>query len=144
MPLIYLNCPVGTFKPEAKKAMAEELTTAALKLEKLPDSDFVRSTVWIYINEYPSENVYHGGSSIGTNVISMEVNAFKGGLDDVAKQLLVEQFTFAISKNADIGKNKPIPAYIIIREIDENDWGIFGKIISLESVRNSPVNLRPI
>jgi len=144
MPLIYLNCPLNTFSAEAKKAMAEELTTVALEIEKLPNSAFVRSTVWIYINEYPSENVYHGGSSIGTKVISMEVNAFKGGLDTAAKQLLVEQFTFIISKYADIDKNSPVPVYIIIRDINESDWGIFGKTITLESVRNPSIDARPV
>jgi phenylpyruvate tautomerase PptA (4-oxalocrotonate tautomerase family) len=144
MPLIYLNCPVGTFSIDAKKNMAEELTTAALEIENLPNSAFVRSTVWIYINEYPSENVYHGGGSIGTRVISMEVNAFKGGLVSAAKQLLIEQFTFIISKYADIDKNQLIPVYIIIRDIEERDWGIFGKTITLDSVRNFPADERPI
>jgi phenylpyruvate tautomerase PptA (4-oxalocrotonate tautomerase family) len=144
MPLIYLNCPVTTFSAQAKKAMAEELTTAALEIEKLPNSAFIRSTVWIYINEYPSENVYHGGSSIGTKVISMEVNAFKGGLNNVSKSLLIKQFTFIIRKYAVIDKSQPVPLYIIIRDIDERDWGIFGKTITLNSVRNPSADARPV
>ena len=93
MPLIYLNCPANTFTNEAKSELANEITTIALKIEGLPNTPFVRSTVWIYINEYPAANVFHGGLSVGAKVISMEVNAFKGGLDRSAKRNLIEHFT---------------------------------------------------
>jgi phenylpyruvate tautomerase PptA (4-oxalocrotonate tautomerase family) len=93
MPLIYINCPENTFSAAAKDALADELTTIALAAEQLPDTPFVRSTVWIYIHEYPAATVYHGGKLAGTRVISLEVNAFAGGHTNASKQVLIYQFT---------------------------------------------------
>lgn len=144
MPKIYINCPQGTFPEGTKNQLADELTTIALAVECLPDTAFVRSTVWIYLNEYPSENVFHGGHSGGTKVISLEVNALKGGLDTAQKKDLIEQFTAAISRYAGIPQQELAPVYILIRDVEACDWGIFGKTITLDDVRNSPADAKPI
>lgn len=144
MPKIYLNCPVETFSAQAKNDLAEELTTTALKVEGLPDTPFVRSTVWIYINEYPGANVYHGGISVGTKVISLEVNVFEGGLNVASKQLLIEKFTTCIRKHVKLKPDEPTPVYIVIRDVPESNWGVFGKTITLADLRNPPVDAKAI
>ncbi len=144
MPKIYLNCPIESFSAPAKNDLAEELTTIALSVENLPDTPFVRSTVWIYINEYPAANVYHGGVPFGTKVISLEVNTFEGGLDKTAKQLLIEKFTTSIRKNAGIKPDELAPVYIVIREVSESNWGVFGKTITLAELRNPPADAKAI
>ena len=50
MPLIYVNCPENTFSSAAKDALADELTTIALTTERLPDTPYGRSKVWIYFS----------------------------------------------------------------------------------------------
>lgn len=142
MPLIYLNCPVGTFSGAAKNELAEELTAIALKVEGLPDTPFVRSTAWIYINEYPAANVFHGGTSLGTKVISVEVNAFKDGLVSASKKLLIKKFTASIRKHAGLKHYEPAPVYIILRDIQECDWGVFGETITLDDLQNPPADAR--
>ncbi len=144
MPKIYINYPKGTFSPTSKNGLADELTTIALKVEGLPNTAFVRSTVWIYMNEYPAENVFHGGVPGGTKVISLEVNAFKGGLDSPAKELLIKEFTAAIAKHAGLTQEELVPVYILIRDIEPADWGIFGKTITLAEIKNSPPNAKPV
>jgi phenylpyruvate tautomerase PptA (4-oxalocrotonate tautomerase family) len=104
MPLIYLNCPVNTFTQVAKDKLATELTATSLKVEGLANSAFVRSTVWIYINEYPAKTIYHGGLSSGTKVISLEVNVFEGGLNVEAKKMLIQLFTAIIRKHLGIAE----------------------------------------
>ena len=144
MPKIYLNCPVETFTATAKDDLAAELTTLALEVENLPNTPFVRSTVWIYINEYPGANVYHGGMSVGTKVISLEVNAFEGGLDKQAKQMLIQKFTTSIRKHAGLKLDELAPVYIVIRDVPESNWGVFGKTITLTDLRNPPADAKPI
>jgi phenylpyruvate tautomerase PptA (4-oxalocrotonate tautomerase family) len=144
MPKIYLNCPVETFTATAKDDLAAELTTLALEVENLPNTPFVRSTVWIYINEYPAANVYHGGMSSGTRVISLEVNAFEGGLDKRSKQLLIERFTTSVRKHAGIKPGELVPVYIVIREVPELNWGVFGKTMTLADLRNPPADAKAI
>lgn len=144
MPKIYLNCPEGTFSNEAKDALAEDITSLALAIEKLPNTPYVRSTVWIFVNEYPLSNVYHGGQTGGTKIISIEVNALKGGLDTAAKILLIKEFTKVAGKHAGMSGQNPIPVYIVIRDVDESNWGIFGKTISLNDIRNPPPGEKPL
>jgi phenylpyruvate tautomerase PptA (4-oxalocrotonate tautomerase family) len=144
MPKINLKCPVETFSTAAKAQLAEDFTTIGTKLEKLPDTSYVRGNVWIYFEEYPADNVFHGGKSGGTKIISVEVNALKGGLDDDAKISLIEQFTAAIRKHAGIADNNIAPVFIVIREVEESDWGIFGKTTTLEKLRNPPADANPL
>ncbi len=84
MPSIHVHSPAGTFSDAARDALAEELTVIALESEKLPMTPFVKSTAWIYFHELPPGHVYHGGKPGGTKVVSLEVNSFKGGLDEAA------------------------------------------------------------
>ena len=144
MPLIYFNCPQKTFTPEINDILAEQLTTIALKVENLPDTDFVKSTCWIYFNEYPRENVYHGGFNKGTHVISLEINAFKGGLDRAQKKEFIVRFTNCIHKYAGFDSDQLSPVYIIFRDIETQNWGVLGNIIQLEDLKNPPDNAKPI
>ena len=138
MPLIYVNCPENTFSAAAKDALAEELTSIALAVEGLPDTPFVRSTVWIYFREYPAATVYHGGKSAGTKVISLEVNAFQGGHDAASKQELIRRFTQAIGQHTGIPAADLVPVYILFRDVPAADWGVFGTTITLSDLHNPP------
>ncbi|MDF7815150.1 tautomerase family protein [Hymenobacter sp. YC55] len=138
MPLLYLHCPENTFSAAAKEALADELTTIALATEQLPDTPFVRSTVWLYIHEYPAATVYHGGKSAGTRVISLEVNAFAGGHDNASKQALIQQFTEAFRHHAGLTDADRVPVYILFRDVPESNWGVFGTTITLHDLHHPP------
>jgi len=140
MPLIYVSCPENTFSAAAKDALAEELTSLALAIEQLPDTPFVRSTVWIYLHEYPAATVYHGGKSAGTKVISLEVNAFQGGHTISSKKELIERFTEAIRQHAGVATAALVPVYIIFRDVPESDWGVFGATTTLGDLHNPPAD----
>lgn len=144
MPLIYVNYAAGTLSLAARDALAEELTDVALECEKLPASPFVKSTTWVYFNEFPSDRIYHGGKPGGTKVISLEVNAFEGGHDETSKQLLVERFTQAIRKYAEISQEALAPVYIVLRDVPTTNWGVFGGTITLDELRNPNPNAKPI
>jgi phenylpyruvate tautomerase PptA (4-oxalocrotonate tautomerase family) len=144
MPLIYINCPESTFSAAAKDALADELTTIALATEQLPATPFVRSTVWIYIHEYPAATVYHGGKSAGTKVISLEVNAFQGGHDTASKQALIQQFTESIRRHAGIAPADLVPVYILFRDVPPADWGVFGSTITLGDLHHPPAGAAAI
>ncbi|MBL3656128.1 tautomerase family protein [Fulvivirga sediminis] len=119
--------------------MVEELTTIALKIEGLPDTDFVRSTAWTYIHEYEAENVFKGGRPQNANGITVEISVFKGGLDFDRKGKLIESFTHVIQKNT---QNR-MPIYILIKEFETEDWGVLGKRITLDELFN-PTHTKPI
>ena len=135
MPLIHIHFPTGTFSDAARDALAEELTIIAREEEKLPLYPFGNSTAWIYFHELPPGHVYHGGQPGGTRVISLEVNAFEGGLDEAAKRSLYARFTKAIGQRAGIAPGERVPVYIVLREIHPLNWGVFGGTTNIEELR---------
>ena len=149
MPLIFLHYPKGTFSEAALNALADQVTTIALQCEKLPNTPFVRSTTWIYAKELPLTSVFVSGRPRGegaadTNVISMEIKVFAGGLDDGAKQELIEQVTEAVGLHAGIEAGRRVPVYIVLTEVAPENWGVFGRRITLESLSNTPVDAAPL
>jgi phenylpyruvate tautomerase PptA (4-oxalocrotonate tautomerase family) len=144
MPKIFMSYPTGTFSESALAALAEEITTTGLECEKLPDTLYVRSNIWFYANEYAAGRVYHGGKPGGTRVISLEVNVVEGALDADSRKELIARFTQLVGKHAGIPTQERIPVYIVIRDVPPPSWGMFGKPITLESLRNPPADAKPV
>jgi phenylpyruvate tautomerase PptA (4-oxalocrotonate tautomerase family) len=135
MPLIYVNAPDGTFSNSQRDALAEELTTIGLESENLPQHPFDRSTCWIFFRDHPVGHVYHGGIPAGTKVIALEVNSFAGLPTTEGKLSLYERFTDAIRRHAGIPAGERVPVYIVVREVETRDWGVFGGTLTIDDVK---------
>jgi phenylpyruvate tautomerase PptA (4-oxalocrotonate tautomerase family) len=139
-----MNYSEGAFSQKSLHALAEEMTTIGVECERLANTPFVRSTTWIYAHEHPVQTVFVGGKSMGTKVVSLEVNVFEGGLDDHAKNQLIERLTSAIRNHGGIKPDTRVPVYIVIREVAPSNWGVFGDRITLESLRTPPADAKPV
>lgn len=144
MPKVFLHYPEGAFEATSLPALAEELTTTGLACEHLPNTPFVRSTVWIYAQEYASNRVFVGGQPSATRVVCLEVNVFDGGLDDAAKQTLIECFTAIIAKYMGLTDGQRCPVYVLIRELPASSWGVFGHRITLDQLRHPLADALPV
>jgi phenylpyruvate tautomerase PptA (4-oxalocrotonate tautomerase family) len=144
MPKVFINYPEGTFTQGALDALAEEITTAGLECEKLPDTPYVRSNIWVYAREYAVDRVYHGGKPLGTKVVTLEVNVVEGGLGEDSRKEMIARFTSAVGKHAGIPPGERIPVYIVIRDVPPPSWGMFGKPITLDDLRNPPADAKPV
>ena len=144
MPKVFINYPEGTFSDAALHALAEELTTTGRECERLPDTPYVQSNIWVYAREYAAERVYHGGKPGGTKVISLEVNVVEGALDIDARRELIARFTQLVGKHAGIPPQERIPVYIVIRDVPPQSWGMFGRSITLEGLKNPPADAIPV
>jgi phenylpyruvate tautomerase PptA (4-oxalocrotonate tautomerase family) len=144
MPKVFINYPEGTFSDAALDALAEELTTTGRECEMLPDTPYVRSNIWVYAREYAAERVYHGGKPGGTKVISLEVNVVEGALDIDARRELIARFTQIVGKHAGIPPQERVPVYIVIRDVPPQSWGMFGRPITLEGLKNPPADAIPV
>lgn len=144
MPKICINYPEGAFPENAIDSLVEEITNNAPKLEELPDTPYVRSNIWIYAKEYAAHQVYHGGKPGGTKIISFEVNVIEGGLDAEAKKQLIAFLTEAVRKHTGIPLEDRVPVFVLIRDVPEENWGMFGKPVTLEALRNPPTNVIPV
>jgi phenylpyruvate tautomerase PptA (4-oxalocrotonate tautomerase family) len=144
MPKVFINYPKGTFSAQALDVLADEITTIGLQCEKLPDTPYVRSNIWVYAREYDAEKVYHGGKPRGTKVITLELNVVEGALGADSRKELIERLTQAVGKNAGIPLQERVPVYIAIRDVPPPSWGMFGEPITLEGLRNPPANAKPV
>ena len=144
MPKVFINYPVGTFSASALDALAEEITTIGLECEKLPDTPYVRSNIWIYGREYGADKVYHAGKPLGTKVITLEVNVVGGALGADSRKELIERLSKAVGKHAGIPPQERVPVYVAIRDVPPESWGMFGEPITLQSLRNPPADAKPV
>lgn len=144
MPKIFINYPKGTFSDEALDALAKDLTTTGRECEKLPDTPYILSNIWVYAREYATDKVYHGGKPCGTKVISLEANVVAGALDSESRKELIARFTELIGKHAGIPPHERVPVYIVIRDVPPESWGMFGKPITLEGLHNPPADAVPV
>ena len=142
MPKMIIHAPKGTFDAEARERVAEALTDLGLKCEALPMTAFVKSTVWIYFNEYCADAVFMAGKPATAKIISLQVYVLEGGLDSQGKRDLIARATEILGRHS--GARGRVPAYVVVCEVPEINWGIFGETGSLEALRASPENLPPL
>lgn len=62
----------------------------------------------------------------------------------LAKKELFAQFTDAIRRHAGLAENDLVPVHIIMRDVPPADWGVFADTITLEALRNPPLNAKPV
>ena len=144
MPLMFLNYTAGTFTPEALDRLADEITRHGEELEKLPLTEYVLSTTWVYAREYPKEQVYHGGKSGGNSFVALDINVIQGGYSASTKQELIKRVTDAIGNHGNLPKGEPRRVYVIIREVAEANWGFDGANIDLEALRSPRGDEKPL
>ena len=143
MPLIQIHYPTGTFEPEALDTLAAQISKDGGDLEKLADDPFVRSTTWVYANEYDAAKVYHGGKPGGTKVITVELSALQGGFDVATKAELIKRITDAVAKAAGL-QGDILPIYVLLHDVPPQSWGFSGKPLSFEQLQSPPPGAKPL
>ncbi|KRF06898.1 4-oxalocrotonate tautomerase [Paenibacillus sp. Soil766] len=136
--MIIVHAPDAAFDLKARRAIVGELTDVALECETLPKSPFVKSTVWTYFNLYDQDTIFMGEEEATTNVVSVQIFVIEGGLDSDAKKRLIERATIIFGQQ--LGTSNLMPVYIIIHEVLEENWGIFGRKADLVAYRTSPID----
>ena len=53
MPIFEVTYPEGALSSDARSKLMEDLTTALLRAERAPDTEFFRSITWSYVHELP-------------------------------------------------------------------------------------------
>ena len=141
---MFLNYTAGTFTPDALNRLADQITRDGEELEKLPLTDYVLSTTWVYAREYPEAQVYHGGKPGGNKFVALEINVIQGGYSATTKAELIKRVTDAIGQHGNLPTGEPRRVYVIIREVAEANWGFDGVNINLEALRDPPTAAKPL
>ncbi len=74
--------------------------------------------------------------------MSFEVKVAAGAMDEAAKASLMHSLTSAVANHAVRGKADFAPVYVIIRDVDGKEWGVFGRPGSIDLLRNPPVEAK--
>src|SRR5947207_110604 len=78
MPMIDVTYPEGFLAPDARQQLADELTTALLRAERAPDTQFFRDITWAFLHELPEGCVGSAGERAASSA-SRETAAISAG-----------------------------------------------------------------
>jgi phenylpyruvate tautomerase PptA (4-oxalocrotonate tautomerase family) len=134
MPKLFVDSRQGTFTAKARLTVAAALTDLGIACERLADSPKVRAGVWVFFTEHEPETMFSGGQVAPNPLIRLLVFALEGGLDDESKQKLIADATAILCEHAE-STGDPVTVYVVIREVPEVNWGMFGKQVSLAALR---------
>ena len=135
MPKLIIHSRAGTFDAADRQQVASALMALGLDCEGLPHSAMVRSTVWTYFAEYQEDAVFMGDEPARLPVVTLQVYVLAGGLDHFGKRRLIKGATAILDRRAD--GNSVSPVYVVIHEVAEENWGIFGKQADVAALRAS-------
>ena len=68
----------------------------------------------------------------------------EGGLDAEAKKQMIAFLTNAVRKYVPIPPEERAPVFVLIRDVPAENWGMFGKQVSLDALRNPPDDAIPV
>ena len=134
MPKLFVDSRQGTFTAKARLTVAAALTDLGIACERLADSPKVRAGVWVFFTEHEPDTMFSGGQVAPNPLIRLLVFALEGGLDDESKQKLIADATAILCEHAE-STGDPVTVYVVIREVPEVNWGMFGKQVSLAALR---------
>ena len=135
MPKLLIHSPAGTFDAADRQRIAGALMGLGLDCETLPPSPRVRSTVWTYFADYAADAVFMGNEPARLPVVTLQIYVLAGGLHTAGKRKLIEGATAILDRRP--GGTSIAPVYVVIHEVAEENWGIFGKQADLAALRAS-------
>jgi phenylpyruvate tautomerase PptA (4-oxalocrotonate tautomerase family) len=135
MPIFEVTYPEGALTPDARSKVVEELTTALLRAERAPDTDFFRSVTWSYVHELPAGSVHAAGQPVSEPTFKIDVTTPEGALSDRRREELVAEATSIVRDAAGIGDEDALRVWVLLHEVAEGSWGAGGQVIHFEQLR---------
>jgi phenylpyruvate tautomerase PptA (4-oxalocrotonate tautomerase family) len=135
MPLIDVFYPAGTFTPEARSELVDELTTVMLRAERAPDTEFFRKITWVHVHEQPEGTMLAAGRPVKEPVFRVHATVPQGALSERRKAELVSEATKVVSEAAGLGEDDALRVWVLINEVPEGNWGAGGQIVQFEQLR---------
>ena len=136
MPVFEITYPEGALEPEARAQLLEDLTTALLRAERAPDTDFFRSVTWSYVHELPTGSVLAAGRPVEQPTFKIDVTTPEGALSDRRREELVTEATRLVREAAGIGEEESLRVWVLMHEVAEGSWGAGGQVIRFQQLRD--------
>ncbi len=135
MPIFELTYPQAALTSEARDQLMEDLTTALLRAERAPDTDFFRGITWSYVHEMPEGAVRAAGRPVAEPTFKLDVTTPEGALSDRRRGELVEAATALIREAAGIPEEQALRVWVLCHEVAEGSWGAAGQVIQFQQLR---------
>jgi phenylpyruvate tautomerase PptA (4-oxalocrotonate tautomerase family) len=136
MPIFEVTYPEGALAPEARSRLMEDLTTALLRAERAPDTNFFRNVTWSYVHELPTGAVHAAGRPVAEPTFKIDVTTPEGALSDRRREELVSEATRIVREAAGIGDEDALRVWVLLHEVAEGSWGAGGQVIRFEQLRS--------
>jgi phenylpyruvate tautomerase PptA (4-oxalocrotonate tautomerase family) len=135
MPIFEVTCPQGALTPEARSKLMEDLTTALLRAERAPDTEFFRSVTWSYLHELPADAVHAAGQPVESPTFKIDVTTPEGALSARRRKELVAEATSIVREAAGIAEEDALRVWVLMHEVAEGSWGAGGQVIQFQQLR---------
>jgi phenylpyruvate tautomerase PptA (4-oxalocrotonate tautomerase family) len=135
MPVFEVTYPEGALSADARAKMLEDLTTALLRAERAPDTDFFRNVTWSYVHELPAGSVNAAGRPVEAPTFKIDVTTPQGALSDRRREELVAAATSIVREAAGIPDDEALRVWVLMHEVAEGSWGAGGQVIRFEQLR---------
>ena len=137
MPVFELTYPKGALEPEARAQLLEDLTTALLRAERAPDTEFFRNVTWSFVHELPADSVLAAGRPVEKPTFKVDVTTPQGALSDRRREELVEAATRLVREAAAIPEEEALRVWVLMHEVAEGSWGAGGHVVRFEQLREA-------
>lgn len=137
MPVFELTYPEGALDPDARAQLLEDLTTALLRAERAPDTEFFRNVTWSFVHELPVGSVLAAGRPVEQPTFKVDVTTPQGALSDRRREELVGEATRLVREAAGIPEEEALRVWVLMHEVAEGSWGAGGHVIRFEQLREA-------
>jgi phenylpyruvate tautomerase PptA (4-oxalocrotonate tautomerase family) len=137
VPTFSLTYPQGALEPDVRARLVDDLTTALLRAERAPETQFFRDITWAYVHELPAGAVLVAGAPAERPVFKLDVTTPEGALSDRRRAELVTDATRLIREAAGIPHEEALRVWVLMHEVPEGRWGAGGQVIRFEQLREA-------
>ena len=137
MPMIDVTYVRGSLDDRALGQLTDELVTALLRAERVPDTPFLRDNTLIYLHDLDQAAQSVGGRGPGAPRFRVEMTVFEGALSQARKEQLAADVHVAVCGAAGIDPDgeQAFHVWTLIHEIPEGNWAGGGKVIYYRQVK---------
>jgi phenylpyruvate tautomerase PptA (4-oxalocrotonate tautomerase family) len=137
VPVFELTYPEGALEPDVRAQLMDDLTTALLRAERAPETQFFRDITWSYVHELPAGSVLAAGRPVDQRpTFKLDVTTPEGALSDPRRAELVGEATKLIRDAAGIAEDDALQrVWVLMHEVTDGQWGAGGQVIRFEKLR---------
>ena len=128
MPIFELTYPAGRTRARSpRRRWSTSLTTALLRAERAPDTEFFRDVTWGYVHELPAGAVNAAGRPVEKPTFKVDVTTPEGALSDRRRAEFVAEATGLVREAAGIPEDEALRVFVLMHEVAEGSWGAGGQ-----------------